>query len=104
MATQNPLETLILNVLNENGFDKLDEESKKAYLPQYVAQAEQRLGAALLPLLNEEAAKKFVELTNQETAPETWWNFWQTNVVDFEAVVKRVLSDFALEIKESFAV
>ncbi len=104
MSQQNPLEELILNILNENGFDKLDEEAKKEYLPQFLAQAEQRIGGALLPLLNEESAKQFVELTKKETNPDQWWSFWQANVPNFNEVVKEAMSGFVQEVKESFSI
>jgi len=104
MSQENPLEELVLNILNENGFDKLDEEAKKEYLPQFLAQAEQRIGAALLPLLNEESGKQFVELTKSKTTPEQWWSFWQENVPNFNDVVKEALSGFAQEVKGSFSI
>jgi len=103
MPTQNPLEELIVSILNENGFDKMDQEAQKEYLPQFVAQAEQRIGAALLPLLKEDSAKQFVELSQKETTPQQWWDFWQEHVPNFVDVVKGALSGFAQEIKESFA-
>lgn len=102
MTQQNPLEELILNILNENGFDKLDDESKKTYLPQFMAQAEQRLGAALLPHLNEESANLFVELTKKQAKPSEWLVFWHEHVANFDSVVKETLGEFAAEVKESF--
>ncbi len=104
MAQQNPLEELVLNVLNENGFDKLDEEAQKEFFPQYLAQAQQRIGAALLPLLTEESAKQFVELSKKETNPEKWWEFWQANVPNFNNVVKEALAGFAQDVQESFSI
>ncbi len=104
MAQQNPLEELVLGILNDSGFEHLDDEAKKEYLPQFLAQAEQRIGNAVLPLLNEQSAKQFVELTKQETTPEQWWSFWQENVPNFTEVVKEALSGFAQEVKESFAI
>ncbi|OGH89709.1 MAG: hypothetical protein A2537_02330 [Candidatus Magasanikbacteria bacterium RIFOXYD2_FULL_36_9] len=104
MPQENPLEELVLSILNENGFDKLDEEAKKEYLPQFLAQAQQRIGAALLPLLSEDSAKQFVELSKKETNPEKWWEFWQTNVPNFNDVVKNALAGFAQEVKNSFSI
>lgn len=104
MTQQNPLEELVLNILNENGFDKLDEEAKKTYFPQFMAQAEQRMGAALLPLLNEESANLFVELTKKQVKPEEWLKFWHDNVENFDDVVKKTLGEYALEVKESFQI
>jgi hypothetical protein len=103
MTSQNPIEELIVTILNENGFDKLDVQAQKEYLPQFVAAAEQRIGSALLPLLNEESAKQFVQLSKAETNPQEWWDFWQANVPNFTEVVKSALTGFAQEIKESFA-
>jgi len=103
-AQKNFLEVYLLQVLNENGFEKLDDDAKKTYFPQFMAQAEQRLGAALLPLLNEESANKFVELTKTKADPEAWFNFWQANVPSFDEVVKKTLNEFAAEIKTAFQV
>ncbi len=102
MAQENPLETLILEVLNANGFDKLDADAKKTYLPQFLAHAEQRIGAALLPLLNEESANEFVVLTKKQAKPEEWLNFWHKNVANFDEVVKQTLTDFVVEVKSAF--
>ena len=104
MPQENPLEELVLSILNENGFDKLDDEAKKEFLPQFLAQAQQRIGAALLPLLSEDSAKQFVELSKKETKPEKWWEFWQTNVPNFNDVVKNALAGFAQEVKNSFSI
>lgn len=101
---ENILEQYVLKVLNENGFDKLDEQAKKQYLPQFVVQAEQRLGAALLPLLNEESANAFVELTKKQDAkPDEWWGFWKKHVPDFEKLVEKTLQEFAVETKDAFS-
>ncbi len=103
-AQKNFLEVYLLQVLNENGFEKLDDDAKKMYFPQFMAQAEQRLGATLLPLLNEETANKFVELTKQQADPNTWFEFWNANIPNFEEVIKKTLNDFAVEIKAAFEV
>lgn len=105
MEEQNLLEQYVLRVLNENGFEKLDEQAKKQYLPQFVVQAEQRLGTALLPLLNEESANAFVALTkNQAAKPDEWWSFWKNNIPDFEKIVEKTLQEFAVEVKGAFSV
>lgn len=102
MAQQNPLEELMLTVLNANGFDKLDEDARKTYLPQFLAHAEQRIGSALLPLLNEASANEFVAMTKREAKPQEWLDFWHKNVVNFDEVVKQTLVDFVDEVKEAF--
>lgn len=102
--SQNPLEQLIVSILNDNGFDKLDDDAKKTFLPQFIAHAEQRLGAAMLPLLNEESANKFVEMTKKQASPDEWLKFWHANVANFDEVVKKTLQDYALEVKDAFVV
>jgi predicted methyltransferase len=104
MQQQNPLEELVVSVLNENGFGKLDEDAKKTYLPQFIAQAEQRLGAAMLPLLGEQSANEFVKLTKKETSSDEWYGFWKKNVPNFDLVVKKTLKDFASEVSGAFQV
>jgi len=105
MADQkNFLEVYLLQVLNENGFEKLDDDAKKTYFPQFMAQAEQRLGSALLPLLNEDSANQFVELTKKNADPDTWFNFWHDHVPNFDEVVKKTLNEFATEIKSAFQI
>lgn len=100
MNDQNYLEQYVLKALEENGFANLTEENKKLMLPQFVAEAEKRIGATLLPMLNEESAEKFAELTKQEsTGPEEWWKFWTENIPNFAEVVDKVLSDYKEEIK-----
>lgn len=103
-AQKNFLEVYLLEVLNQNGFEKLDDDAKKTYFPQFLAQAEQRLGAALLPLLNEESANKFVELTKNNANPDAWYEFWNANIPNFEEVVKKTLNEFAVEIKDAFQI
>ncbi len=103
MTQQNPLEDLIVSILNANGFENLDDDAKATYLPQFMAQAEQRIGAALMPLLTKESAAEFVELTKKETTPEQWWKFWETSVPNFTEVVKATMEKFAGEVKESLA-
>ncbi|MBU0545952.1 hypothetical protein KKA13_01725 [Patescibacteria group bacterium] len=102
MPEQNFLEEYVLKILQENGFENLSDENRKLMLPQFVAQAEKRIGAALLPLLDEEKAKKFTELAQDEkTTPEIWWNFWNENIPNFTEVVKKELDSYAEEVKKA---
>ena len=45
------LEEYVLQIIKQYGYDSLSEDSKKELFPQFMAQAETRLGAKLLPLL-----------------------------------------------------
>jgi len=101
--SSNPLENYVLNILKENGYDKLDEADQKLYLIQFTAEAERRMGAELLPLLDEKSAKKFTELMEKEnTSQEEWGKFWVANVPDFQNLIKKVMKDFAAEVRQSF--
>ena len=103
-VSANFLQEYVLKVLKANGFNDLTEENQKKFLPQFVAEAEKRVGMNLLPKLNEENTKKFVELTKkQDASPEEWWEFWSNNVPDFLEIVKSTLADFAEEVKKILA-
>lgn len=102
MANFDFLRDYIEEVLRQNGFGNLSEETKKEFMPRFVAQAELRLGAALLPLLSESAAKEMAKMIEaQENSPEKWSQFWQKNVEDFNGVVEKTLKDFAEEMKQA---
>ena len=93
----------ITNILSTCGYDNLSEDSKKEYLPQFVAHAESRIGAALLPKLNESAAKKMVKMIEEEkSTPEEWQDFWKESVPDYEDILKSTLNEFAEELKQIF--
>jgi len=87
--------------LRQSGFGNLSEETKKEFMPRFVAQAELRLGAALLPLLSESSAKEMSDMIDKQTAnPDQWLVFWQKNVKDFDNVVRKILKDYADEMKK----
>ncbi|MFA6427660.1 MAG: DUF5663 domain-containing protein [Candidatus Magasanikbacteria bacterium] len=97
------IEQYVLDVLNQQGFSVLDETSQQEMFPQFMAEAEQRLGARLLPLLDKSAAQDFDKLLKQqEVKPEELWNFWQKHVPNFLEVVKGALNDYAKEVAVAF--
>lgn len=55
---ENSLEAIVLAMLNKYGFNKMSEVEQKEFFPQFMAEAERRIGVALLPHLSEEDAKK----------------------------------------------
>lgn len=90
----------IQKILDENGFENLTEETRDQYLPQLVAEAERRLGVAVLPLLTEDSAKVLVGLMKDEkTTAEEMQTFWTTYIPDFENVIQTALDNFATEVK-----
>jgi len=98
------LHDYIMQVLSACGYNDLSEELKKDYVPQFVAHAETRIGAALLPFLKESSAKEMADLLKKEKAtPDDWANFWAKSVPGYQETVKKVLEDFAVELKQIFA-
>lgn len=98
------LEEVIVEILKENGFENLTDEQKKTLLPQFVAHAEVRLGAAVMPLLNEASANQLAALAEKpKTSSAEWLKFWTDSIPNFEEVVKEVLQNYAVELGQIFA-
>ena len=98
------LHDYIMQVLSACGYNDLSEDLKKEYVPQFVAHAETRIGAALLPFLKEAGAKEMAGLLkNEKAAPDDWANFWAKNVPSYQETVKKTLEDFAVELKQILA-
>lgn len=99
------LEKFVLEALNNHGFDKLSPADQASFLPQFMAEAEERLGVALLPkLTSESAAKELNALLRREAAPEEWLAFWKKHVPDFTVIVKDTLKSFASELSVAFKI
>lgn len=100
MAIQpaNPLEQFVLEALNKQGFDKMKEGDQKMFFPQFMTEAERRVGLVLAPRLTAESADEFQKLMLKENSTsDDWYNFWSKNVPDFMELVKKALADFAVE-------
>ena len=98
------LESFIHNVLDEAGFENLSEATRNQFVPMFVAEAERRLGLALLPLLTDKQASELADLANNDkTTAEDLANFWQQNVPNFQTVVEETLTAFAEEFKQTLA-
>ncbi len=98
------LESFLKDLLDQHGFSKLSEEDQESYLPQFVAEAEKRLGVALLPYLKTEtAAAEFEALLQKDASAEEWSAFWQRQVPDFQQVATDALADFAKEVGTAFS-
>ena len=93
------LEEQILSVLEAGGLNNLSEENKEKFLPQLSAEAEYRLGLALMPLLSEEQGAEMVSLIDREAGPEELSKFWEASVPNLKEVVAHTLADFAEECK-----
>lgn len=92
----------IQQILDQSGFAHVSEETRDMYLPQFVAEAERRIGLAVMPLLNEDSAKELAELIKNAdtTTPEQMQQFWQTYVPNFPELVDSTLTAYAEEIKQ----
>ena len=88
-------------LFDQEGFAEMTEETRKQMIPQFMAEAERRIGIAVLPELSEESAKEFVKLAEDEdVTPEKINAFLQENVPNFKEVVQKTLKDFTVEFKE----
>lgn len=94
------LHEYIEEALRQAGYGNLDEKTKQEFFPRFVAQAEVRLGSAIMPLINEDAAKELESKIKNNADPEEWLKFWQKNVPNFQDVVAKTLKDFVEEIKQ----
>lgn len=98
------LKQFIEHALDEAGFDTLTEETRGQYVPQFVAEAERRIGLALIPKLTESSATELQQLLEKDDlTPEEIRNFWTHNIPDFEVVVGDTLKSFARELKDTLA-
>ena len=97
------LEAYIHDLFTESGCGEMSEETKNKFLPQFVAEAQRRLGLAVLPLLSEESAEEFVSLMEQEDmSHEELKNFWHRSVPQFDEVVQQTLQNFSKEFTQVF--
>lgn len=90
----------IHNLLDEAGFSEISQTMRDQYVPQFVAEAERRLGLALMPKLNEESAKELVKLAESDASPGELKDFWIKNVPEFDEIVKKTLDDFSVQFKQ----
>lgn len=99
------LEQFVLDALRAKGFDKMSPEDQTAMLPQFVAEAERRLGLAAMPALHkEEDVVEFTEMLERSTVtPEEWLAFWHKAVPQFDTLVKKTLDAFVEELNAAVA-
>ncbi len=98
------LRQYIETLFDENGFEGLNETTRAQFVPQFVAEAERRIGLAVLPLLTPASAETLAGLLkNEKVTAEQLQEFWKTNVPQFETEVKKALQQFAAEFKKTLA-
>lgn len=92
------VEQAVLSVLSKYGFENLSETDQQGFFPQFVVEAERRLGLAVLPLLNEEAAAGFEKLLKEETDADKWYAFWSKYLPNFNELMTETLEKFGAEV------
>ncbi|MFA7653490.1 MAG: DUF5663 domain-containing protein [Candidatus Magasanikbacteria bacterium] len=102
MSEVNFLQAFIEEQLKLAGYDDLSSTVRQELVPQFIVEAQRRLGSAIMPHLSEATAQQLVDFTAKpEVDPEAMWNFWQKNVPNFESIVKDTLNKYAAEMQEA---
>lgn len=92
------LDSYVEDILRENGFENMNEETRAMFVPQFVAEAEQRLGDAITPRLSAEAQKELDSLLAQPLDQTRMRNFWTTHISGFDDVVAKTLEQFRIDV------
>jgi hypothetical protein len=94
------LETAIHRMMDEAGFTEMSEETRNQFLPQFVAEAERRIGLAYTAVLDEAGAEAFADLfSGAEVNPEAVQAFLATHVPQYQELANETLNAFAIEFK-----
>lgn len=102
IAQYDGIRQFVETLMDENGFAGLSEETRGQYLPQFMAEAERRIGLAVLPFLDAAGAEEFKNLVeNEKATSEQLFSFWQGKVPNLDTVVKTALQQFATEFRQS---
>ena len=90
----------VLGLLEAFGVVGLTEDQINTYLPQLVAQLEQRVGITLLPKLSDKDGDTFARMiSTPEVSGKDWQEFWNKAVPNFEEELHKILIDFKEEMK-----
>ncbi|PIR75239.1 MAG: hypothetical protein CO030_01645 [Candidatus Magasanikbacteria bacterium CG_4_9_14_0_2_um_filter_42_11] len=98
------LESQIYAMMDEAGLSAMSEETMNQFLPQFVAEAERRIGLAYTALLDEAGANAFAALFEKEDIEQSEIQaFLEAHVPNYQAVATKTLEDFAKEFKVAVA-
>jgi hypothetical protein len=98
------LKMYIEKILDDAGFDKMTEETRAQYVPQFMAEAQRRVGLALMPHLDSDATDDLEKiLKNDQLSSGVMQEFWKKHVPDFEVILQKTLADFSVELKQTLA-
>ncbi len=98
------LETAIHSMMDEAGFAEMSEETRKQFLPQFVAEAERRIGLAYTAVLDDAGAYAFADLfVGEDVDQAAVQAFLSTHVPNYQALANETLNTFAAEFKTAVA-
>jgi hypothetical protein len=100
----NFLDSIVERMLLDAGLGALSEETRNMYLPQFVSEAEIRLGEAIEPYMTPEFQTELGRLMGDQTVtPEQVRALWTSHVPEFDSIVERTLVSFRDEVKNILA-
>ena len=89
-----------MDVLKEKGFSNLSEANQREFLPQFVAEAQVRIGLAVMPLLDKSATDEMSKMMREQHTAAEWWNFWSANVPNFKDVLRDAIVGFVADMRK----
>lgn len=99
----NVAQIYILPVLEGQGFRSLPNDEQERVLQPLIEGAVVRVVTGISKELSSEGQKTFKDLTNRsEATPETWQNFWQKYLPNYESIVRTVLTAYQEELRTAF--
>jgi len=98
------LTTSIHSMMDEAGFAEMSEETRNQFVPQFVAEAERRIGLAFTAVLDESGAQAFADLfAGENVDQEAVQAFLAQHVPQYQDLANKTLTDFAAEFKTAVA-
>ena len=95
------LHSFIEQLFDENGLAGLTESARAEFVPMFVAEAQRRLGLALMPRLTEKQASELLALNGGAGSEEKLQAFWRRAVPDFDQLAEHTLTKFTDEFKKT---
>ncbi len=94
--TMDFVEQFVRDMLQKSGFGEITEQTEREYIPQLVAEAERRIGLALLPHLDEAGAEEFARIAqSEEPSGQEMFAFMQQHVPNMQQFIQQALEDFS---------
>ncbi|PIR76662.1 MAG: hypothetical protein COU32_00920 [Candidatus Magasanikbacteria bacterium CG10_big_fil_rev_8_21_14_0_10_42_10] len=98
------LESRIYAMMDDAGLSAMSEETMNQFLPQFVAEAERRIGLAYTALLDESGSDAFAALfEGEDISQDEIKAFLEQHVPQYQEVAQKTLEAFAKEFKVAVA-